>query len=123
LHHCNDKQVYVFCSFCGAFRLGSNNPAWNGGASFEPYPIEFNEQLKNKIRQRDGFICQLCNKDQSNLIGFHKKPPIHHIDYDKSNCQNENLITLCSSCNTKVNSSRQKWQIFFTKGLCELNAN
>lgn len=39
---------------------GEGNPFWKGGTSFEPYSPEFNEELKERIRQRDGYICQLC---------------------------------------------------------------
>jgi len=30
--------------------IGVNNPAWRGGISFNPYPKEFNKELKLKIR-------------------------------------------------------------------------
>jgi len=134
LHQCNDKKIYVICAFCGkkkkvyparltafsnrknffcdfncmaAFRLGSNNPAWNGGGSFEPYPVEFNEKLKYKIRQRDNFTCQII---ECGIKENGKAHAVHHIDYDKNNCRDENLITLCISCNTKVNYNRQEWK-------------
>ena len=38
----------------------------------------------------------------------------HHIDYDKSNCNLKNLIPLCSSCNTRANFGRAKWQAYYT---------
>ena len=39
---------------------GENHPNWQGGLSFEPYPPDFNQQLKDRIRVRDNFICQKC---------------------------------------------------------------
>jgi len=42
-----------------------------------------------------------------------KKFPVHHIDYDKNNNTEENLITLCWSCHSKTIFSRQKWTDYF----------
>jgi hypothetical protein len=75
---------------------------WNGGASFFPYPYEWNDKLKAKIRQRDGEVCQEC--------GTSEYLSVHHIDYDKSNCSEMNLITLCNPCNARANFSRSVWQ-------------
>jgi hypothetical protein len=55
------------CSVCKASRgecFGSNNNNW----SEEPkiYPSEFNEELKESIRERDGRVCQMfgCGKTE-----------------------------------------------------------
>lgn len=90
--------------------FGSNNPAWRGGLSFEPYGSEFNGYLKSKIRQRDNFACQLCGRPQSELpIPLN----VHHIDYNKKNNEESNLISLCPSCNSKVNTRREYWINYF----------
>jgi len=96
----NDSRILV----------GEKNPAWKGGKSFEPYSPEFNKQLKELIRSRDGYKCQLCSCPE---IEEGKKLSIHHIDYDKKNCLPSNLITLCDRCNKKVNSNRKKWTCYF----------
>ena len=69
------------------------------------YPRTFNRALKVKIFTRDNYTCQLC--------GRHEKLVPHHIDYDKENNDETNLITLCNSCNVKVNSERISWFVFF----------
>jgi len=38
---------------------------------------------------------------------------IHHIDYNKLNCQSNNLICLCKKCNSKVNFNRDYWYAYF----------
>jgi len=81
---------------------------WKGGISFEPYSINWNESLRRSIRERDKYICQLCNKSQGD-----KTHSVHHIDYDKQNCDPNNLITLCCSCNSKVNKNRDYWTQYF----------
>lgn len=80
-----------------------NNPNWKGGLSFLPYPIEFNDNLKKRIKERDKFKCKNPEcKCESNILS------IHHIDYDKSNCSELNLITLCSKCHSGTNSRRDE---------------
>ncbi len=88
--------------FYGKDMSGENNPSWKGGISFEPYGIEFNDELKNKIRNRDNFICQTCGKKQNG-----RAHDVHHIDYNKKNNDPSNLITLCHSCHMKTNSNRE----------------
>ena len=79
---------------------GKEHPNWKGGKSFEPYSIDWTETLRRAIRERDNYICQLCNQYGNN---------VHHIDYDKKNCNPKNLITLCRKCNVKVNYNRNYW--------------
>ena len=69
---------------------GRNNPQWLGGKSFEPYGLCFDKKLKENIRNRDGKSCQFCG-----AIENKKKLMIHHIDYDKKNNDDLNLIKLC----------------------------
>ena len=85
--------------------IGIGNPNHKHGLSRFPYPLEFNEPLKEQIRKRDNYICQVC---------FKKGKPVHHIDYNKFNCREDNLITLCKSCNSKANSNRDYWYVYFT---------
>lgn len=87
---------------------GANNPNWCGGRSFEPYPVDWNKRLKIRIRERDNYTCQNpeCSKPNSNFV--------HHIDYNKDNLDEKNLITTCNSCHSKTNFNRQYWQVIFT---------
>lgn len=91
---------------------GSNNPNWKGGIGQLPYPFKFNNKLKENIRNRDNNTCQLCGKTKEQEG---KNLSVHHIDYDKENIEQYNLITLCSSCNIKVNYNREYWQTYFIK--------
>jgi len=94
-----------------SFKLsGSQHPLWQGGKSFEPYSPLFNEQLKERIRVRDNFICQLCGVPE---LECRIRLNIHHIDYNKKNCNEYNLISLCQKCNLKVNYNRKYWEGYF----------
>jgi hypothetical protein len=88
----------------GCFGTKEKNPQWKGGKSFEPYTVDWTKTLKRSIRERDNYICQICNQ-----YGQF----VHHIDYDKKNCSPNNLITLCNSCHTKTNKNREEWIKYF----------
>jgi len=92
------------------FHKREKHPAWKGGMSREPYPIDFDNELKELIRKRDKYQCQLCQKKQNEQA---KELSVHHIDYNKSNLNPDNLITICNSCNSKVNFNRGYWTRYF----------
>ena len=94
------------------FKKGNKHPDWQGGKSFEPYGLEFNEDLKEVIRNRDRRKCQICEKTElENKV----KLSVHHIDYDKRNNNPNNLISLCNHCHTKTNFRRDYWINYFKK--------
>ena len=91
-------------------KIKENHYNWQGGKSFEPYPTMFDRQLKDRIRVRDNFICQLCGVPELECT---RRLHVHHIDYVKKNCKDENLISLCVSCNSVVNFKRKHWEEYF----------
>lgn len=93
-------------------KKGDKHPNWMGGISFEPYSPEFNKSLKREIRSRDNYTCQKCGVLESEL---NTNLSVHHIDYDKKNCDKKNLVALCGGCNVKVNSDRQYWENHFKR--------
>lgn len=95
-------------------RVGPKSSNWHGGVSFEEYPQDFSEELKELIRLRDGYKCQKCGCPE---IENGEKLSIHHINYDKKNCLPSNLVALCRSCNAQVNSNRRKWKGYFRRKL------
>ena len=90
----------------GKSNSGKGNGNWLGGASREPYALIWGSRLfKNGIRERDKYICQNPDcRGNCNVLS------IHHIDYNKKNCNPENLITLCRSCNGRANFNRDFWE-------------
>jgi hypothetical protein len=87
---------------------GVEHPLWNGGSSFLPYPPTFNRKLKTNIKNKYKNKCLLCDKENKRLA-------IHHIDYNKQNCETENLVPLCYSCHSKTNWNRENWIILINK--------
>ncbi len=108
-HHSMESKIKM-----SEIKLGKDNPNYINGKSNEPYTVEFNNELKELIRHRDGYKCQKCNCPE---IENGVKLTCHHVDYDKKNCLPENLITLCVRCNVKVNTNRKKWTRYFQKKL------
>jgi hypothetical protein len=94
------------CPVCALInQSGPNHYAWKGGVSFQPYCEAWKDsEYKDSIKIRDGNEClnPYCDSKNPNDL------TIHHIDYNKKNCQPNNLITICRSCNTKANKDR-KW--------------
>jgi len=88
------------------------HPNWRGGVSFESYPLEF-KRIRESIRKRDNYVCQLCSKKQKQ--NNNERFSIHHIDYNKTNNNPKNLISLCRSCNTEVNNDRKVWMRIFRR--------
>lgn len=86
---------------------------WKGGLSFNPYSIDWTETLRTSIRERNNYICQLCGIHQEELQGWYKKLDVHHIDYNKKNCNPDNLITLCRDCHLETNQNRDYWMNYF----------
>jgi hypothetical protein len=93
---------------------GRGNPNYKGGGSLEIYPSVWTKELKELIRQRDNHKCQNCGTTEEQLIGYHKKLDVHHIDYNKKNSNPSNLISLCKKCHMKSNHRRDFYSRFYT---------
>ena len=87
---------------------GDKSYLWKGGKSFEPYTTDWTHTLKRSIRERDNYTCQVCKIEQGD-----EAFSVHHIDYDKKNCDPKNLVTLCRSCHSKTNQHREYWKEYF----------
>jgi len=87
---------------------GPNHPNWKGGISFEPYCTAFNDDLKERVREKFGRRCFLCGKPENES---RRKLCVHHVDYNKGQgCGHEwNLVPLCNSCHIKTNYNRWYW--------------
>lgn len=79
----------------GMKKAGILPPNFRSESSLEPYGRDFTDKLKEQIRKRDAYICQICGVHQSQLP---RKLDIHHIDGNKKNNKPENLFSYCESC-------------------------
>jgi len=84
---------------CGCYQFDC---VWKGGIASEPYcSVWLNKEFRKSILERDGYQCQ-----NPNCLGISKRLCLHHIDYNKKNCNPNNLIILCNSCNVSANYNR-----------------
>ena len=87
---------------------------FNNWSSRKPYTSEWSKELKESIRKRDKYKCQNCGMtEEEHLIVIRKVLCVHHIDYNKKNCKENNLITLCHWCNLRANFNRDYWKNFY----------
>ena len=91
---------------------GVKNHQWRGGISFDKYGPAFNKTLKLKIRERDGFTCQICGVHESTLK---EHLSVHHIDFVKAHNMDSNLVSLCRSCHLKLTPRRSFDKFFLEK--------
>ena len=79
----------------------------------DTYPKEFNTVLKEKIRKRFKNRCALCGKHQKYQ---ETKFDVHHIDHNKHNQNEGNLIPVCDSCHRWVHNLRfqliKEWNLW-----------
>jgi hypothetical protein len=90
---------------------GSNNHRWcNGEYAPQVYDDNFTPELKKVVLDRDHYQCFVCDKNDHRLH-------IHHIDYNKMNSVESNLVTLCARCHgrTTWTGDRAYWEIFFKR--------
>lgn len=95
---------------------GEKNGRYVHGNADLPYPMGFTARLKNQIRDRHNGECALCGTDQS--ANGNRAMDVHHIDYDKGNLDQWNLIPLCRICHGKMHGTpaqRIQWSTKLSK--------
>jgi hypothetical protein len=100
------------CPHCA--KIGELSPVYVHGQGNFPYPLKFNDLLKEQVRERDNHECQICHTHEKDL---EESLSVHHIDYDKQNCKIGNLISLCNPCHIKTNHNRENWIKYFEEEL------
>lgn len=97
---------------------GDKNHAWRGGIANRRYK-GFYQKLKDKIRLRDNYVCQLCGKTETELK---YTLSVNHINFDKEDSREENLNSLCKRCNTLINFNRDLWTKYFQNKIANINS-
>lgn len=101
----NPEQTKKRMSLARVGRFGKEkHPNWKGGISYNPYSVDWTKTLKRAIREKYNYTCQICN-----CYAW----VVHHIDYNKLNCNPKNLIVVCKSCHAKTNFNRETWIRYF----------
>jgi len=69
----------------------------------DEYKGQFTYELKEKIRNRSNRLCSKCGRAEGK-----NKLDVHHIDYDKLNNSDDNLVALCKPCHRLDHNNKQK---------------
>lgn len=109
--HIGKRHSEVTLKKLSILNSGPNNANWKGGISTEPYCFIWSDKTyKEFIHERNSYKCQ--NPDcRQNCLHLHLH--IHHINYIKKDCDLQNLISLCPSCNARANFNRGYWTKFY----------
>lgn len=89
--------------------LGERSYRWNGGITPLNIKIRTSREMriwKEKVFQRDHYICQECNKIGWSLNAHHIVPFIECLilDYKELLFDVDNGITLCEECHSKTDN-------------------
>ena len=115
IYYCRDckKQISIKSGVYGSHRCrscanqGINHPNYKDGKGREPYSLDFTSKLKAQIRKRDNYTCKNCGMSEEEHIEIYKcNLEIHHIDHNRINCKEDNLLTLCKKCNIRDNHKK-----------------
>lgn len=81
------------------------------------YAKSFRGRLRKKIKERDNYTCQWCGlvSDFELHNTLEVVMDVHHIDYDRWNSNERNLITMCHSCHSKTHVGIAAWKVCLSK--------
>lgn len=80
---------------------------WKDGRSFKEYSRTFYD-IREIIKKRDDYKCRMCNKIEILIQkedSLNRGLVIHHIDENKLNNDESNLLSLCRSCHKKIHNN------------------
>lgn len=60
-------------------------------------------KIAKSIKERDGWECRICGVRQGE-----RRLDAHHIDWDHTNNERHNLVTLCWCCHRQVHQEGYK---------------
>ena len=61
------------------------------------------QALREIIIERDNYECRICGKDAGE-----ESLHVHHIDWDRTHNEDNNLVTLCQRCHKQVHVEQYK---------------
>lgn len=104
LTFCNTSCQVRWQNSSTDFNKGTNNPSYRHGERVDGrvpnYGDGFTKELRRRVKIRDGFNCQECHVNFSGKLSKHLD--VHHVDEDKTNNADSNLVSLCKPCHTRL---------------------
>lgn len=75
------------------------------------YPASWTKEFRNAFREARGNKCERCDHPNDPENGY--ALTIHHLDNDKSNCEEWNLAALCQRCHLHIQGKVDMFQGYF----------
>jgi hypothetical protein len=111
IHHTKEHRRRI-----GIAQTGEKNHMWKGGI-FEEYTYRF-KKIRENIRKRDSYTCFICGyKQNPEETNRQKILTVHHINENKKDDRDINLISLCRKCHGKTFKKKDYWVAFFCNHL------
>jgi len=114
------RKHLVACGMATRFKIGCASHRKKEGSPPSPYGREFTKKFKALIRERDGYMCQICHLSEAFLK---HDLVVHHIDRDRENNDPKNLVALCEDCHGKTRRKKERvmWETHLTCKESEVN--
>jgi 5-methylcytosine-specific restriction endonuclease McrA len=80
-------------------RVGENHPLYKGGPKY--YGVEWRQEIRPKVRERDGHTCQFCGITESEMpreLDVHHLIPVDDFETTADAHELHNLVCACRSC-------------------------
>lgn len=74
------------------------------------YPKNWKE-IAERIKAKAGWRCERCTNPNDRATGH--VLTVHHLDGNKSNCEDWNLAALCQRCHLAIQGRVKMDQLFF----------
>lgn len=72
------------------------------------YPENWNE-IAEAVKEASGWACEHCGHGHDPAHGY--TLTVHHLDGDKSNVDDTNLVALCQRCHLHIQARYQPGQM------------
>lgn len=93
---------------------------WTGFATEQKYCVMFNNEIREKIRNKYDRKCFICNKLEKENIPIsnntYRKLSVHHVDMNKNQGCNDSdwvLIPVCMECHNRVHNLKMESYITY----------
>ena len=72
------------------------------------YPPSWTKAYRDEFRRQRGDKCERCDRPHDAAHGY--ALTIHHLDNNKSNCEEWNLAALCQRCHLHIQGKVNMFQ-------------
>jgi 5-methylcytosine-specific restriction endonuclease McrA len=98
------QQYKVMCPKCKKWRRSNSRMQRYHRGCVDKKNILGWGNIRENILKRDMFVCQCCKRKDLKLC-------IHHIDCNRKNNKENNLITICDNCHLQLHRRNSNYKL------------